>query len=431
MSSESFTAPRFHARTWYQDRLGEAPRPEPAAPAGSARIAIVGAGLAGLSTALECCRRDGDGDGVVVLDRGEAGEGASGRNGGFVFAGYSREPDALARRVGMDRARRLHRWTRDAVGRVRAHCHELGVAISAEPVLLADWFGEDDRLDAMRRRMRDRFGFRLEWLDRAAMRRRLRTDRYGCGLAEPGSFHFNPLEYTRAMANAVEHAGGRVRARCPVTRLRRAAGRWHLATPRGDLVAGRVVLATGGYDRTLSPRARRCLQPIATYIVVTEPLGARLDACMPSDHAVYDTRFAFDYYRRLAGGRLLWGGRISTADRTPAAVRKLMRRDLRRVFPSLADCRLDYAWGGWMSYARHQMPVLAEIGPGLWLAAGFGGHGMAPTALAGRLLADALAGDDDRLRAFDGFGPAWAGGAAGRPAIQAIYWWKQLRDRLR
>jgi glycine/D-amino acid oxidase-like deaminating enzyme len=108
-----------------------------------------------------------------------------------------------------------------------------------------------------------------------------------------------------------------------------------------------------------------------------------------------------------------------------------MRRDLVRVFPALAGCRFDYAWGGWMSYARHQMPILGEFEPGLWLALGFGGHGMAPTALAGAVLAEAMTGDDQRLREFAAFGPVWAGGSAGRIAVQAVYWWKQLRDRLR
>jgi glycine/D-amino acid oxidase-like deaminating enzyme len=192
-----------------------------------------------------------------------------------------------------------------------------------------------------------------------------------------------------------------------------------------------VVVASGGYARRLHPRVDRSVQPVATYIVVTEPLGTRLDACLPSDHAIYDTRFAFDYYRRLPGGRLLWGGRISTADRDPGSVKTLMRRDLARVFPTLADCRLDYAWGGWMSYARHQMPVLGEVEPGLWLALGFGGHGMAPTALAGELLAEAIAGDETRLRMFRRFAPVWAGGTMGRAAVQAVYWWKQLRDRMR
>jgi len=159
-------------------------------------------------------------------------------------------------------------------------------------------------------------------------------------------------------------------------------------------------------------------------------LGDRLKALIPGGVAVYDTRFAFDYYRPLHDGRLLWGGRISTADRDPAGIRKLLYRDMLRVFPSLAGCGIDFSWGGWMSYARHQMPILGEMEPGLWSALAFGGHGMAPTTLAGEVLAEAMTGDSTRLRQFESWGPTWAGGPFGRAAVQGVYWWKQLRDAI-
>lgn len=429
MSMQTIEMPRFHARTWYQDAAGPPPATDIKPGARSVDTVVIGAGLAGLSTAFELVAR-GSGR-VMVLDGGGIAEGASGRNGGFVFAGYSLDPEALADRLGERRAATLHGWTREAVATVRRRCGALGAPMSDAEVVLADWFGDDERLAAFRRRMAERLDFRLEWMDRAELRSRIDSARYGAGLLEPGSFHFDPLAYARALAARIIERGATVATGMPATSLRRSAGRWRLSTPSGEIDAGRVVLATGGYDRRLHRRLQRSVQPIATYIVVTEPLGERLDACLPSGHAVYDTRFAFDYYRKLPDGRLLWGGRISTADRRPGAVQRLMRRDLVRVFPALADCRFDYAWGGWMSYARHQMPILGEFEPGLWLALGFGGHGMAPTALAGELLAEAITGESDRLREFAPFGPAWAGGAAGRVAVQGVYWWKQLMDRMR
>lgn len=421
--------PRFHAPTWYRRRLGDGHAHPPLEGERRANTVVVGAGLAGLSTALELVER-GHED-VVVLDRGEPGEGASGRNGGFVFGGYSLPPEALARRVGRSAARQMHGWTREAVALVRSRCERLRVPVSSGEVLLADWFGDDRALDRLRRRFRDATGQELRWIDRGDMGGLVRSDRYGAGLMEPGSFHFNPLEYARAVARAIGDGGGRVAAESPVTRLQPEQGSWRVETPNGVVRAERVVLATGGYDSRLRPKLQRSVQPVGTYIVVTEPLGARLHEAIPVDIAVYDTRFAFDYYRKLSDDRLLWGGRISTADRSPGAVQRLMRRDLERVFPQFAGCGFDYAWGGWMSYARHQMPVLGEYEPGLWLGLGFGGHGMAPTALAGGILAEAIEGNRDRLEAFAGYGPVWAGGAVGRAAVQGVYWWKQLRDRLR
>jgi len=420
--------PRFHAGTWYSQVLGEPGPFDSLAALERVDTVVVGAGLAGLSTALGLVER-GHTD-VAVLDRGAPGEGASGRNGGFVFGGFSLDNLALARQLGCDRAAMLHGWTREAVDLVRKRCERFGVPVSAGAVLLADWFADADRLERFQQQMDELLDFRLDWVDERALRQYVVSNRYGAGLLEPGAFHFNPLAYARAIATRLRDSGARVVSSAPVVSLTPTRGGWQLETPGAEIRADRIVIATGGYDRRLWPRLQRAVQPIGTYVMVTEPLGDRLDELIPGGVAVYDTRFAFDYYRPLDDGRLLWGGRISTADRDPAAIRKLLYRDMLRVFPSLAGCRIDFAWGGWMSYARHQMPILGELEPGLWSALAFGGHGMAPTTLAGEVLAEAMTGDDSRLHAFGDYGASWAGGPFGRAAIQTVYWWKQLRDRL-
>jgi gamma-glutamylputrescine oxidase len=118
-------------------------------------------------------------------------------------------------------------------------------------------------------------------------------------------------------------------------------------------------------------------------------------------------------------------------DRSPRAVARLLRRDLARVYPQLADARIDYAWSGLMSYARHQMPQLGSDGDGLWWAQAFGGHGLAPTAAAGELLAAAIAGDDGGWREFADFGLVGSLRPLGYVGAQASYWWMQLRDRFK
>jgi len=420
--------PRFHSPTWYQHALGPDCAGPPLVGHFDTGTLVVGAGLAGLSTALGLAERAVTD--VMVVDRGQPGEGASGRNGGFVFGGYSLDNRALADQVGRQRARRLHAWTRQAVALIRRRCDDLGVAVSDQGVLLADWFDKPERLRKFQRELSELIDFQLEWVGPQRMSEWVRSRRYGAGLLEPGSFHFNPLAYARAIANRLNDEGVRVAGGSPLISLQREGSRWVAQAAGATIKADRVVLATGGYDRNLRRRVQRAVQPIATYIMVTETLGDRLKTLIPGGVAVYDTRFAFDYYRPLPDNRLLWGGRISIADRNPGAIGRLLKRDLEKVFPELNDVRIDFSWGGWMSYARHQMPILGEIEPDLWSALAFGGHGMAITTLAGEVLAEAITGDRARLAEFAPWGPVWAGGPVGRAAVQGVYWWKQLRDRI-
>jgi glycine/D-amino acid oxidase-like deaminating enzyme len=100
------------------------------------------------------------------------------------------------------------------------------------------------------------------------------------------------------------------------------------------------------------------------------------------------------------------------------------------VYPQLGNPRIDFAWAGLMGYALHKMPLIGRDHDGYWFATAFGGHGLNVTAMAGLLIARAIAGDDDAYRRFAVYTPRWAGGVLGRAGVQASYWWMQLRDRL-
>lgn len=417
--------------SWYQTELG-ADRVSVAPPSSPAhhRVLIVGGGLAGLSTAWSLVERGVDG--ICVCEAGQPGDGASGRNGGFVFAGYSLANQALSDQVGLAAGRQLHGWTREAVTTVRQRIDQLGIAcqVNDAGVLLADWFDEETALRDYAQRMHDQLGFALDWVSAEETAKQVVSQRYGAALHEPGSFHFHPLRYVDGLTRALIDRGVTVLGEAPVTDLARDGQRWRLHANGVALSADQVVITTGGYDTRLWRPLGRAIQPIATYVATTEPLGARMAELMPGGHAVYDTRFAFDYYRPLPDTRLLWGGRISIQARSPAAIRRVLRHDLLRVFPSLQDVDFDHAWGGWMGYTRHKMPLLGHRGDGLWHATGFGGHGMAPTTLAGEVIAEAMQGDTQRLEAFARWQPVWAGHQLGRLAAQLTYWAYQMRDAM-
>ena len=413
---------------YYHDTAGPAPVYPPLGGRRDAAVCIVGAGFAGLNTALGLAQR-GQRD-VVLLDARTLAHGASGRNGGFVFGGFSRGEASLLADLGPARAKALYRGTQDAVNLIRRRIGELSIDCDHTDagVLWANWFRDPTPLRARQRLLAEHFDTHWDWVPADEVARQLRTRRYGDALFERNALHFNPLAYARGLAAAAAGQGVAVHERSPAVALERDGAGWRVRTPDGEVRAREVVLACGGYLAGLRRDVDAGVLPIATYVMVTEPLGERMDAVMRTRAAVYDTRFAFDYYRPLPDSRLLWGGRISVRDRSPAQVRELLRRDLLKVFPQLDGVAVEHAWSGLMSYARHEMPQLGRIDDGLWLAQAFGGHGVAPTTLAGEILASAIAEGDTRWREFAGYGLVSALKPAGFVGAQLTYWWLQVKD---
>ncbi len=401
---------------------------EPLQTARSAKVVVVGGGYAGLNTALGLAER-GVTD-VVLLESERVGHGASGRNGGFVFAGYSLGEESIVRKLGAERAKALYLSTLGGVELIRHRVARYRIPCAAvdEGVIWANWFRDTGVLRSRQQFLAERFGVNWEWIARDKLREVLHTDRYSDALWERNALHLHPLNYAIGLAQAAVGKGVAVHENSPAIAIERAGAGWCVRTREGSVEAEHVVLACGGYLAGLDARIDRAILPIATYVMVTEPLGARLRECVATNAAVYDSRFAFDYYRPLPDTRLLWGGRIAVGERSPEVVRELLYRDLLKVYPQLDGVRIDYAWSGLMSYARHQMPQIGQREQGLWFAQAFGGHGVAPTTVAGELLAAAIAQDDSAWKSFSAFGLDSAHRPFGFAAAQASYWWYQLRD---
>jgi gamma-glutamylputrescine oxidase len=396
-----------------------------------ARVCVVGGGFGGLNTALGLAER-GVRD-VVLLEARELGYGASGRNGGFVFAGFSRGPARLLRDLGPERARALYGGTVDSVDLIRERVRRYGIecGLVDAGVYWANWFRDPKPLLAKQKLMAESFGANWEFVPAREFRELVRSDRYADALFQRNAMHFHPLAYAHGLAEVAVGQGVTVHEHTPAVSLMRQGAGWRVATPDGVVEAEHVVLACGGYLAGLRGDVDAGVLPIATYVMCTEPLGERMQDAMRTQAAVYDTRFAFDYYRPLADTRLLWGGRISVLDRSPEAVRKLLLRDLFKVFPQLDGVRVESAWSGLMSYARHEMPQIGQVEPGLWVAQAFGGHGVVPTTLAGEVLAAAIAEGDGRWREFGDYGLVTAFKPFAYLGAQLSYWGYALADKVR
>ena len=404
------------------------PRP-PLAGDIEAQVCVVGAGFAGLATALGLLERGARS--VVVLEANTVGHGASGRNGGFVFGGYSLDCVDLLRQVGPEQARAAYGLTRDAVDLIRRRVRRYRIACDLVEggALLVNWFDDDNRILFERQRlMSEHFGIRWEFIDKQRLDTMVRSKRYAGALREADAFHFQPLKYVRGEANAIESLGGRIFEQTGAEAVETGPRGMVVRTAAGSVLAEQVVIAGGGYLAGLAAELERAMLPIATYVMVTEPLHGTLAKCLPSRAAVYDTRFAFDYYRGLDDTRLLWGGRISIRDRSPADIAVFLRRDMLRVFPSLREARIEFAWSGLMSYARHKMPQIGRLPNGAWYALGFGGHGVAPTTAAGEILGDAVLGLAPIPALFSRYRLPRTLGPVGLGAAQLGYSWFQLRD---
>lgn len=395
----------------------------------SCQVAIVGGGLAALNTGLELARR---GVSVIILEAAQIGWGASGRNGGIVSPAFACDSDAIAHRVGSKAASALHRLTIEGVAILRANIQNLGLEDAApiNGLLNLRRFDQADDLKAYADSFEKKFGYVFDYLDQTAIEERLSTRRYVHGLRDVQAFHIHPLNYLRGLAREFERLGGRIYEQSAVVTYSLEGATKRLTVQNGTVVdAQTLVFATGGYTGRLVPRLQRAVLPIATYMMISEPAPELLASVIKTHEAVLDDRRASDYYRLVDGGkRLLWGGRITTRAASVEGVVRELRREMIGVYPQLAGLKTDFGWSGLMGYARHLMPQIGQMSPDVWHCTAFGGHGLNTTAIAGKVLAEAIVKETNRIDMFAPFGLNWAGGPIGLAAAQMTYWKLQAQD---
>jgi gamma-glutamylputrescine oxidase len=405
----------------------------------SVDVCVIGGGLAGLSAAYGLASR---GTRVALLEAAEVGWGASGRNGGFVFAGFPLSMSDIVARVGLDTARSLYALSRQAVFtmRQRAERHRMPGVMPRPGLIEVLRYDSPDEVRRTHEFFTRTLGHeRLELWDCARVRSELLTDKYYHALYDPEAFHFHPLNYSLGLMDAARELGAVVLEHSPVARVEEASAHAGRATHRvvtlnGPAVSARhVVFAGGAYmERELQRKLASANLAIATYVVVTKPLDAStLDSAIRTRAAVLDTRRCGDYFRVLPDHRVLWGGRITVSHEEPPNLAATMIGDLCSVFPQLAGkVEADVAWSGLMPYARHKMLQVGRLRDGVWFMQGFGGHGMNTTTMAGELIAAAIAEGDRSYEMLAPFGLEWTGGPFIGPLVTQLgYWWLQLCDR--
>jgi len=397
-----------------------------------ADVCVVGGGIAGCSTALHLAER---GYRVVLLEAERVGFGASGRSGGQLIPGYASGMAKLAAQLGKADARRLWDFsvegvelTRDLVERHRIDCDlvwgHMHVGIKPR---------QRDELKEWQREQEDDFGYRkLRFVERDEVEQWIASKRYIAGLYDTGAGHLHPLRFTIGLGQAAIAAGAQLCENSCVTRIERGAT-VTVRTERGSVRAKYVALCANIGHNELSRTLARKTIGIASYIVATKPLGAeRAEALLRDNIAVADINWIIDYYRRSPDHRLLFGGRVSYSGIDPLGTARATRQRMLNVFPQLADAEIEYAWGGIIDISMSRAPNFGRLDPNIYFLQGFSGHGMVLTSIAGKIIAESIAGQAER---FDIFARLrhhdFPGGRLfRRPTLVMAMTWFRLRDFL-
>jgi gamma-glutamylputrescine oxidase len=390
-------------------------------------VCVIGAGLAGLTTAREIARR---GWSVIVVEAKRVAWNASGRNTGFVLPGYAQSAAKIVDRIGPERARGLWALSRIGVDYVRATIVEraLNGVIEGHGWLAVSKIDDAASVAAEAALLQDILGENVELWPTEQVRAQLRTSRYYQALHFPDAFHIHPLNYALGLAAAAEEAGARIFEDTSAIAIDPAGVRKRIDTPRARIRAAHVVLAGNVHLRGLMPTIARTLLPVTTYTIATAPLGESLDQAITYRGAVSDTEWADSHYRVTPERRLIWCGRMTMWEANPKRFARRLRAEMTRLYPQLGKPEIEFAWNGTLGNTVHRMPQIGEVSPGLWLASGFGGHGLNTTAVAGVLIAGAIVEGDDTWQAFRPYDLVWAGGVLGRSFVQGAYWASRMRE---
>jgi glycine/D-amino acid oxidase-like deaminating enzyme len=388
-----------------------------------ADICVVGAGLAGLTVALEAARL---GASVVVLEGRHVGWGASGGLLGTVMPGYGLALKDLIARIGLEDAKELWDLSKQGAEYVRAQATEQqmpGIAVS-EGALQVSNIDVGDRLISELQMLGEDFGTEVEGWQVDQVRAQLKTDRYFHGIHFPKAFQVDGRKYLQGLAALAKRAGARIFEETPVVGIDASGIRKRIVTPSARLRASHIVLAGNVHLGAPSRRLSETLLPVWRYAGITEPLGDRLTDAIAFKGSVIDTD-GVDQFRIVDGDRLMWASPETTWDARPQRFASSIARRIRTIFPQLGRVQVTDVWGGAIGQTVHGMPQIGQLRRGLWVASGFGRQGLGTSAMAGQLIARSVLWGDERWRLFSPFELVWAGGATGRVAGQLIGMWER------
>lgn len=364
-----------------------------------ADVAVIGAGFTGLSAARTLAKR---GATVAVLEANSIGWGASSRNGGMVLPGLKLSADALAKRYGMELARRMYAASLESIDLVEQIVREENIECNFSRCGHLEVACKQSHFDAYARSVEviaREFHHELRIVPRNALEDEIGSEIYFGGIVDETSAGVNPAKYVSGLARAALKAGARIHENARVQHIQRnsqngSAG-FSVITSRGSILAKNVLVATSGYTSAATPALQKKIIPIGSFIIATEKLRDNLARELsPRNRMIYDSKHYLHYYRLTPDNRMLFGGRAAFFPETKNTIRRsaeILRRDMVEVYPQLRDVKIEHAWGGTLDFCFDTMPHTGQA-DGIYYALGYAGHGVAMATYLGTRIAEKISG---------------------------------------
>ena len=362
-------------------------------------VCVIGAGYSGLSTALHLTEKNYK---VIVVEAVSVGFGASGRNGGQIINGYSRDFDTILHRYGIDMADALLGMSFEGADIIRERISKYSIECDYRPGSFFAAFTKK-HMAALERRKEvwEKAGNTSLWMyTKERMPEVVDTKLYIGGMVDRSGGHIHPLNLALGEATALESLGGKIFENSRVVRVDQG-DKPKVFTEKGSVAAKFVVVCGNAYLGDVLPELSEKIMSVSSQIVTTEVLGEPLtDKIIPSGFCIEDCNFLLDYYRITADFRLLFGGGVVYSGTAPADIIRRLQPHIAKTFPYLKDKKIDFAWSGNFALTLTRMPHVGRLSDTVYFIQGDSGHGVTTCHLLGRLMAEAINQQASRFDTF-------------------------------
>ncbi len=396
-----------------------------------ADVCVIGGGFTGISAALELAER---GYKVIVLEASRVGFGASGRNGGQIVNGYSRNLETIRKWYGEEKAAALGQMSLEGGDIIRERVNKYGIDCDLRQGGFFAAFTDKQvrEMDTIRRDWEQRGHDGLEIVSKADVGKYVSSHRYVGGMIDRKGGHIHPLNLVEGEARAAESLGARIFENSRVTHVDTGA-KPSVSTNTGKVLAKYVLVCGNAYLGELLPAISSRMMPVSSQVMATERLDeTTIEKLLPANYCVEDANYVLDYFRRTADNRLLYGGGIGYGGQDPKNLTSVILPNMLKTFPELRGVKIDYAWSGNFALTLTRVPHVGKLSDTVYFSHGDSGHGVTTTHLLGRILGEAVAGHAERYDVWQSLpNLPFPGGRLFRVPLTALgAWWYGLRDKL-